>query len=360
MSSYNANKAKKNVTIEDIAKKLGVSKSTVSKALSSATDVNEQTRERILSCASELGYVAKKPLIRRKKNMMVFVYNIDQNSVDQFAYELLLGFQAAANESQYGVNVMSVNTAEMLNGSYTQAFVASDYDGCFFIGFKPHQSFLQSLSERNLPMVVLDDFIDAPQVVKIGCDNDLGITMMVKHLAEYRHKHIAFLGGEQDSMITKDRERAYLQALEGEQLTADRKLIGYGSYQKDFDHAIVTDFLNNGATAIVCASDRIALESIRIIQNMGLSVPEDVSITGFDDLPIARYSNPSLTTISQNRVQLGKCAFMTICHELGGMRATQVTLRPELVIRNSTYECKNKNSEINCSADDSRTAVCVL
>ena len=142
--------------------------------------------------------------------------------------------------------------------------------------------------------------------------------------------------GEQNLSITMEREEAFIEAMTAHNLRVYRKLVAYGSFFEPFDQSKVAGLVDNGATAIICASDRIAVKAIKMLHNLGLRVPQDVSVIGFDDLPIAKTSNPSLTTISQNRLLIGKSAFMMIMQIINGMRATRLVLRPELVVREST------------------------
>lgn len=111
--------AVKNVTIQDIADRLGMAKSTVSKAISGATDISEKTRERVLACAGKMGYQVKSKHVSYAKSIVVFIYgSIHYDKVDQFGYEIILGLQAAAAEHGIGVNVTAINDVELKSGSY--------------------------------------------------------------------------------------------------------------------------------------------------------------------------------------------------------------------------------------------------
>ena len=122
--------AGKNVTIQDIADRLGMAKSTVSKALSGATDISEKTRERILGCASEMGYQVKTGRTAYSRNLIVFIYgSIHYDKVDQFGYEIILGIQAAAAEQGIGVNIVAINDEELKTGSYYSIMSGGNYEG---------------------------------------------------------------------------------------------------------------------------------------------------------------------------------------------------------------------------------------
>lgn len=333
---------RKNVTIEQIAEKIGVCKSTVSKALSNATDINENTRDRILACASEMGYIARRSNEKYKRSVTVFVYNMNYSTVNQFAYDLVMGFQAAAAEANYGVNVVSISTEEMHSGDYASNLGRGSSEGYFIIGFQPHERVVDEAEKRSIPLVVLDNYIDSPMVTEIGCDNLVGYRMLIGHLSRLGHRRIAFMGGEQRLPVTAEREAAFISAMEKNKLRVYRKLISYGSYYSSFDKSKIIDLIDNGATAIVCASDNIAAETVKACQNVGLRVPHDVSVTGFDGLPFTKYTSPPITTIVQNRIQMGKTAFGIIMNIRSGSRLSRIVLRPEIIVRESTCEYRGE------------------
>lgn len=334
----------KKVTIQDIAQKLNISKSTVSKALSNATDVNEQTRERILSCASELGYYVKVDRTPKQKNVIVFIYGIFYGNVDQFGYEIILGIQAMASEQNYGVNIVTVTDEELQTGKYYNIMSSGNYEGSFFLGFKPHPLFIEHINKMNLPIVVLDNDFDSPLVARIGCDNHYGICHIVRYLYEKGHRKIGFLGGEADSIVTKERENAYKMTLEELSLEYNENYIRYGHFSGKDTKKHALNLVKSGITAIVCVSDILACTAIQALSTEGYNVPDDISITGYDDLPSARYSHPPLTTMRQNRIHIGKTAFFILSQMKNGIQVMSVALRPELVERASVKDINNYNT----------------
>lgn len=330
----------KKVTIKDIADKANVSKSTVSKALGCATDINELTRERVLYCASELGYEIKKYKAQTKGNLITFVEGIDYDNVNQFGYDLILGFQIAASDAQYGVNVVSIKNTDKLNSKYEDIMKKGEYCGSFILGFKPDDYFLASIKDAGIPAVVLDNDYDSEFVARVGSDNKVGIGMVVKHLYNLGHKKIAFFGGDEDSNVTRERKNAFIESLNNNGLEFEEKLIAYSGFYTDTAPKELMSIVNEGITAIVCASDIIAINTINELSRNGINVPKDISVTGYDDIPLAKYSNPSLTTVFQNRVHIGRSAFYVLCQLMNGVKINNMILRPELIKRNSTAPIK--------------------
>ena len=158
----------------------------------------------------------------------------------------------------------------------------------------------------------------------------------VKHLAELGHRRVAYLGGEESSYVTQERKNGYLDALKKSGLPQMDQLIAFAYFYDDFELSLLQGLLNAGATAIICASDIIALNTVKKLQALGLQVPQDVSVVGYDGIPLTRYSNPPLTTVSQNGVEVGRQAFRLLQALLRGERISQLMLRPQLVVRDST------------------------
>lgn len=338
--------AGKNVTIQDVANKLGISKSTVSKALSGATDINEKTRERILSCASEMGYHTKTAKAVYSKNIVIFIYGIHYDKVDQFGYEIILGIQAAAAEHGIGVNVVAISDEELKSGRYYSIMSGRSYEGSVFLGFKPHSIFVEHIKELNIPMVVLDNNVECPMVARVGCDSADGIKQVVRYLYAKGHNKIGFLGGESDSIVTIERKDAYSQTLRQLGLEENPNAVKYGYFSGKGTKKRILAIAETGVTAVVCVSDLIACTAVKELIKAGYSVPDDISVTGYDNLPLSEYSQPSITTLYQNRIHIGKTAFFMLQQMNSGIRVQSVMLRPELIERESVKEiCVRKLPE---------------
>ena len=331
--------AEKSVTIQDIATRLGMAKSTVSKALSGATDISERTRERILACASEMGYQVKLNRAAFSRNLTVFIYgSIHYDRVDQFGYEIILGIQAAAAEFGIGVNIVSINDEELKTGKYYSILSGGNSEGSVFLGFKPHPVFVENIRSLHIPMIVLDNYIDAPLVARVGCDNAGGIRRIVRYLWSKGHDRIGFLGGEEDSIVTIERKQAYSDALREFGLTEDPASVKYGHFSAKGTKKRILDIAASGVTAVVCISDLLACTAVRELVGAGYSVPEDISVTGYDNLPPSEYSQPPITTMFQNRIHIGKTAFFMLQQMKNGIHMKSVMLRPELIERKSVRE----------------------
>ncbi|MBC5580253.1 LacI family DNA-binding transcriptional regulator [Anaerofilum sp. BX8] len=325
----------KKVTIEDVAARLGLAKSTVSKALSDATDINQETRERVLHCASAMGYHMKKRRAASGGDVAVFVEGVDYENVDQFGHEILLGFQSEASKARFGVRIVPLGPGEDFRARYEELLTEPRFLGSFFIGFRPHSSFISEFEAAGRPAVLLDNDYDSALTAHVGSDNAAGMEEALAHLASLGHRRVGFLGGEEESCVTAERLAAFEAAARRHGIEAEGR-VSFASFYRDYDPSLVLRLVEGGATALVCCSDRIALAALKKLAAAQVDVPGQVSVVGYDGIPLAEYASPALTTISQNSLQLGKSAFRVLQHLTQGVPVSRLALRPSLLVREST------------------------
>ncbi|MGN0351416.1 MAG: LacI family DNA-binding transcriptional regulator [Roseburia sp.] len=323
-------------TIKDIANRLGVSVSTVSKGLNGASDISEELRQMVLDTAVEMGYATKRSKKEENRKLCIFIENMDYETNNQFGYEIVLGFKQNAFRHKWDVSVVPVTPAFQLSEKYDTYMLKHGYCGAFFLGFALHDEWMKQLETTTMPTVLFDNYIKNPNVCYIGTDNYEGIDAAIDHLYTLGHKRIAFLNGSLHSMVSEQRQEAYYQSMKAHGLEIDDRLTAYGYYVADSAKYHVPTFLGAGATAIVCGSDLIASGVVTECQLRGFRVPEDISVVGFDDLPISSMLEPPLTTIRQDRSELGKCAYVILNSLIHHISICKTQIRPQLVEREST------------------------
>ncbi|ADL50293.1 LacI family DNA-binding transcriptional regulator [Clostridium cellulovorans] len=328
-------------TIRDIAKKLGISPGTVSKGLNGASDISEAMRQAVLDAAVELGYKPKNMQNEINPKICIMLENMNYENIDQFGYEIISGFEQAALRKGYNVTIVPMDLRKQTQTKYDTYMLKNGYSGAFLLGFELHDDYVQQLDTTKVPTVLLDNYISGNNYVGyVGTDNYEGIKDLINYLKELGHKNIAFLNGTKNSMITQKRLEAFIQSMNENNLPVNDALIAFGHYITDCAKDYVPGFVKNGATAIVCASDFIASGVIRELHSMGLKIPEDISVTGYDDMPIAQYLNPPLTTIRQDRISLGKSALTLLDDLMHNVSISRIELRPKFIKRDSTDKCK--------------------
>ena len=341
-------------TIKDIADKLGVSVSTVSKGLNGAKDISAQLRQQVLETAVELGYTGRKTAKKNLKKLCIFIENMDYESASQFGYDIVLGFRQAAYKEQWEVFVQPISHEFQVNEKYDTYMLGNGFSGSLMLGLSLEDPWMEQIKTTTFPTVLLDNFIEKnPNVGCIGTDSDEGIALAIEHLISLGHEKIAFLDGSRGSMVSDQRMIAYLDSMSKHRLPVDPNLAVYGYFVADAAHYHVPTFLDLGATAILCGNDLIASGVIEECKRQGFKIPEDISIIGFDDLPIAQRLDPPLTTIRQDRVELGKCGYYILFAMMAHVSLSKNLLRPSFVVRSSTAIAKPRIAKRHCNEKDS-------
>ena len=270
------------------------------------------------------------------KKICVFIENMGFERIEQFGYEIIVGFRLAATARNWTVDIIPVSMKDKIDYVYDDYMVQNGYDGGFLLGFFLHSDFHKQLQSTVVPTVVLDNLILNPRVACVGIDNYQGVTYAVEHLASLGHTSIALMNGEGKSRVSQERYQGFKVGMSKCNLPVRKDLAAYGDFTSENTGPYVRQFVENGATAIVCASDYIAVGVLSELAKLDLRVPRDISVTGFDDIPIARYSTPPLTTIRQDRLNIGKSACIALEQVMEGMAISRLLLAPELIVREST------------------------
>lgn len=328
------------VTITDIANAVGCAVSTVSKALTDSTDVNVKTKEAVLKCAVEMGYAIGRKKARSKGT---FAAVIQCSALDKirFEYNLLFGFKLEASRAGYDVEVV-IKSPDDHNWSFAKHIENSkkSYCGAFLLHVEKTDRLVKEVNASSLPVVAFDENYDAPMSAFVGCDGAYGIALAVKHLCEYNHKRIAFFGGSPGALVSVERKRSFITAMRDEGREVLPELIAESNFSQNFAPSIIPDFVACGATAIVCASDLLASYAVAELERLGLRIPRDISVVGFDNVPLSEEIDPPLTTVDQNLVEIGKSAFFLFERLLEGVSISKMQFKPKLIVRGSTAPVK--------------------
>lgn len=324
-------------TIKDIANRLGVSVSTVSKGLNGASDISEELRQMVLDTAVEMGYATKRSKKTENRKLCIFIENMNYESIDEFGYDIVLGFKQNAFRHNWDVDIVPITPTFQTEEKYDTYMLKNGYCGAFLVGFALHDEWMKQLEDTTMPTVLFDNFIaNNPNVCYIGTDSYEGIGMAVNHLFKLGHRDIAFLNGSLYSMVSDQRQEAFESSMTELGLEIRPDLMARGYYVSDSAKYHVPGFLAAGATAIVCGNDLIAKGVMEECVQRGFRVPEDISVIGFDDISLAATYNPPLTTIRQERNELGKCAYVILNSLIHHISISKTLLRPKLIEREST------------------------
>lgn len=322
-------------TLEDIAKVLGISKSTVSKALSGAGDVSDTMRRSVLETAVELGYNRLRRSDEAPK-LAVFITNMNYLKPEDFGYDIIVGFRKMAEPDGFRVDIIPL-TYELENSiRYDEYIMQGNYRGALFLGLSLDHPWLEEFKTCRTPTVLYDNRVSGnPKVTYVGADNREGMNLAVTHLKALGHNKIGYLSSALGAYIYVQRHIAFFDALRENELSAEPELAQCSYFREESIETHLPKLLDMGCTAIVCSHDTLAATAVNKCHDLGLQVPGDVSIIGFDDLPLCRHTVPPLTTIRQNRTELGKSAYCALSSQMEEVPLSTFLLHTELICRDT-------------------------
>ena len=337
------------VTIKDIAKELGVSPGTVSKGINNAPDISEALKQKILDTAISMGYKSSKlKLGSSGKKVCIFMENMDYEYSSQFGFDIVSGFKQEAVKEGFEVTLLPISPTFQANETYDSFMLKNGFAGSFCVGFALEDPWLKEFKKTATPTVLFDNYIPKnPNTCYIGTDSTEIMELIVSHLFHLGQKKIAFLNGSKNSLITEQRMESFYSSMKRRKLNIDPDLAIYAYFVARVAEDHLDNILRKGATAIICGNDVIASGVYTELMGRGLSIPDDISIVGIDDVPLASLLSPPLTTVRQERSLLGRSGFFALNSIIThNMAISRNLLRPELVLRESTAPAKESRGLI--------------
>ncbi len=331
------------VTLQDIADRLGVSVATVSRALAGYSDVAENTRQRVLKAAKEMGYrpniIARRLQQQRTETLGFVIPTYGPRFSDPFFSELLAGIGNEAAEQEYDL-LVSTRPPEEEMRVYERMVREQRVDGMLVVRTRHQDPRIAYLIEQNFPFVAFGRSDLSADFPSVDVNGEAGMRQLTQHLIDLGHRRIAYVGAPPSLMFASHRLAGYKKALAANDIPFDECLLMVGQLTERSGHAAGRDLLMETPrpTAIIACNDLMALGLISAAQGLNLTVGEDVAVTGFDDVPLAAHSHPPLTTVRQPIYEIGR----RICHMLIGilrqepLEERHVLLEPELVVRQSS------------------------
>jgi LacI family transcriptional regulator len=326
------------VTIRDVAARAGVSVATVSKVINERYGVSAATLARVRAVIEELGYEASL-VAQSLRNHRTNVIGILVADLEPFSTELLKGAADAIRGSGFELVVYSAGgrTGDPVGWEkrYLSRLSGTLVDGAVLV--TPAVS-LEAVP--GTPVVAVDPHTGPSHLPTIDSDNLLGAQLATEHLLALGHRRIAFLTGRPDLQSAELRKTGYLRALTAAGIAPDEALIRNGAYDPAISAASARDLLTgpNRPTAVFAANDISAIATVDAARELGLTVPADLSVVGFDNVPESALCTPPLTTVDQPIREMGHRAIRMLIALINGdeVGKTHVTLDTGLVVRHST------------------------
>jgi DNA-binding LacI/PurR family transcriptional regulator len=329
----------KRASIKDIARLASVSHSTVSRALSGSPLINSETATRIRQLAEQAGYrpsfAARSLVTSRTATIGVVVTTI----ADPFAAEVVLGIEDAANDHNYSVILANSNAQPERELKVVRAFEERRVDGIIVTSSRVGAKYVETLSQTRVPIVLLNNQHPSEFMHSVMIDNIDASLRAIRHLIELGHERIAYIGDRFGCQSDTERFGGYRSALDLAYLPFVPQYVAHGDGKPEGGASAMATLLAlpSVPTAVFCYNDMTALGALRAIAARGLRVPADISVVGFDDLFIAQYTSPALTTVRQPMREMGRLALETLI-KLAGGAASQPNIKVpgELIVRDST------------------------
>ena len=337
-------KKKQGVTIYDIAEELNVSPSTVSRALKGHKSIGDKTKKAILSLAKKRGYqpnvIAASLRNNRTNTIGVIISWINR----PFISSLISGVETAANEMGYNVIISQSHDSYENELANAQALFASRVEGLVVslaMETTKYDHFQQFLN-NDVPIVFVDRVPDTVHADKVVIDNYAAGFKATEHLIEQGCKRIAHIGGAQHRNVYKERQRGYLAALEQYKIPVDEQLIVNNDSLSAEEGTKISEFLlslPNPPDGIFSANDTAAISAIRHARKLGIRIPEDLAIIGFNNDPVSTIIEPPLSTVSHPAIEMGKIAANQVIEHKNNqeiVRSTNIVLETEIIVRESS------------------------
>ncbi len=329
------------VGIKDIAARAGVSIATVSHAFRNPGRVSDKTRERVLAAATELGYTPNRQAVSlrtaRSGNIVVIIPDI----ADSYNSEIIKGIEAVARNRGYSVLLGDTQGSEEREREFANMVQSQQADGIILMSHNVPFDIEPDTPIEDLPPIVNgSEFAGHPGILSVSIDDKQGGKDATNHLLELGHRDIGVITGDRHSTSTQRRLEGFREAMREAGAEPDENLIMYGTYEADMGEAAATELLvrKKRPTAIFCFSDELALGCMYSLRTAGFSVPDDISVIGFDDIAFARYFSPPLTTIAQPAEAIGRTCTELLLDLIDGKRpqSTRFILPHALIVRSST------------------------
>jgi DNA-binding LacI/PurR family transcriptional regulator len=330
---------KKRVTISDVAEVAGVSKQTVSRVINDRPNVADHTRGRIKAVINKLGYQPD-PIARSMRGSSHTLGCITPNLSDYNFSSIVQAAQAEARKAGFFLLTGSAPTEDDVQPLLNE-IMNRRVDGLLVINPRDDNRFLHLLPliEQGTPIVYIKNTPVEEQVSAVSLDDEAGGYLATQHLIQLGHTKIAAIQGLTNEECTKGRMAGFRKAFREAGLELNPKLLAKGDWSASSGYQAINDLLKNGDdfSAVFAHNDRMAVGAIQALRESGFEIPQDISVIGYDDIPLSSYFDPPMTTVRQPMEEFGRIGAQILIEALNNrfFKPQIVRLAPELIIRNT-------------------------
>lgn len=328
-------------TIKDVARVAGVSPMTVSRVINSSGYASQDARARVERAVGELGFVpnalARQLRSKRTRTLALVISDI----TNPFFTTIARGVEDIAAAHDFAVVFCNTDESEAEEMAYVQMLIQRRIDGVLLVPASDSGKSLRLLRKHRVPVVVLDRRVSSPRVDQVRSDSEAGAYQLVRHLIELGHRRIAMLAGHRNISTAADRAAGYQRALAEHGIELDDRLVRYEGFGLAAGYRMARQVvvLHPRPTALFAANNFIAFGVIRALREVGLRIPEAMSLVAFDDLPGDWLIDPFLTVVDQRAYEMGKQAAELILERLEGVERLSrrsIILPVDFIVRRSS------------------------
>lgn len=326
--------------IREIARRAKVSTATVSRAINRVPTVDPQLAKRVWKVVDELGYYPNtqaRALVSGRSRIFGLIVSEITNP---FFPEIVQTFENLAVENNYEILVTSTVHDPKRMESSVRRMIERRVDGVAILTFGMEETLIEHLRFRKVPLVFVDVGPDVPGIANIRIDYQNGIRQAIQHLAALRHTRIAFVAGPLHLKSALARREAFTTSMVEIGLSPDLIVIGNHRIEGGMQALLELNSLKHRPTAVLCSNDMTAIGVMREAYDQNIKIPDDLSVVGFDDIRLAEFMIPPLTTVQMSQHELAKIAFRALLNEAESEPPSQLghkyQLITSLVLRRST------------------------
>ncbi|HSC25811.1 MAG TPA: LacI family DNA-binding transcriptional regulator [Vicinamibacterales bacterium] len=336
------------MNIAEIARKANVSTATVSRTLNQSGPVKAATARKVWRAVTALSYYPNshaRALVSGRSRLIGLIVS---DITNPFFPELIRRFEDLAGEQRYDLLITSTNYQTARMTACLRRILERKIDGVAIMTSEMDLGLVKELARRSVPIVFMDVGQVGPRMSHVAIDYGNGIAQAVDHVVALGHRHVAFISGPLDLHSARTRRQAFVDGMHRHGLRPDRRFIREGTHTAEGGEKAMTALLRlrRLPTAVVTSNDWTAIGALHAILAAGLRVPDDISLVGFDDIPLVSYTNPALTTVRMSAADVGATAFQALFRLIRGDRPEgdvyQVPTR--LVVRESTTRARAERS----------------
>lgn len=332
------------LNIGEIARRANVSTATVSRTLNQSGAVRPETARKVWRVAAALNYYPNshaRTLVSGRSRLLGLIVS---DITNPFFPELIRSFEGLAAQHQYDLILTSTDYQTARMTGCVRRMLERKVDGVAIMTSEMDLGLIKDLARRGIPLVFMDVGRVGPRMSHVLIDYANGIRQAVDHVASLGHKRIGFISGPLELHSARTRRQAFLDGLRAHRIKPDPKLIREGTHTAEGGREAMAAVLrgSKAPSAVVCSNDWTAIGALHAIDEAGLNVPSDISLVGFDDIPLASFTSPPLTSVRMSAGDVGSTAFDALFRLIGGERleGDVYQVPTKLVVRDSTAKPK--------------------